>query len=116
VMTAAKEAMVKTAVEEVVVVTAAADTVAVERPNRFSGGGPDVVRTNTRGAPDMKPDPKAVGKRLSAMTWSGGSSPPPHPGSAFTVLGGMPRIYYRFFLFSSHSSPRFSDPCLNDPR
>jgi hypothetical protein len=77
VMTAAKEAMVKMAVEEVVAVTAAADTVAVERPNRFSGGGPDVVRTNTRGAPDMKPDPKAVGKRLSAMTWSGGSSPPP---------------------------------------
>jgi hypothetical protein len=83
VMTAAKEAMVKTAVEEVVAVTAAADTVAVERPNRFSGGGPDVVRTNTRGAPDMKPDPKAVGKRLSAMTWSGGSSPPPPPWKCF---------------------------------
>jgi hypothetical protein len=107
-MTAAKEAMVKTAVEEVVAVTAAADTVAVERPNRFSGGGPDVVRTNTRGAPDMKPDPKAVGKRLSAMTWSGGSSPPPPTLQVlFTVLGGMPRIYYRFSFFLPTLHPGF---------
>jgi hypothetical protein len=39
----------------------AAAMVATVRPNGSSGGGPDAVRTNARGAPDMMPDPKVVG-------------------------------------------------------
>jgi hypothetical protein len=100
VMEEAMAAMV--AAEEHVATTTALDAVAMARPDDSGGGCPDVVRSDTGGAPDMTLDLKATGKTHVATIGSGGSSPPPHLASAFTALSGISRIYCRFFfvLFS----------------
>jgi hypothetical protein len=85
------------AAEEPVAMTTALDAVAMAGPDDSGGGCPDVVRSDTWGAPDTTLDPKAMGKTHVSMIGSGGSRPPPLT-STFTALGGISHIYCRFFL------------------
>jgi hypothetical protein len=71
------------AAEEPVAMTTALDAVAMAGPDDSGGGCPDVVRSDTWGAPDTTLDPKAMGKTHVSMIGSGGSRPPPPPHQHF---------------------------------
>jgi hypothetical protein len=110
--TAEEATTARVAAEEATTKTTVVDAVAMVGPNGSGSGGLDAVQTNSRGAPDTTPDLKVMGKRHAAMTELGGSSPPP-PASAFTTPVVCHAFIVDFFLFSSHSSPMFSDPCMH---
>jgi hypothetical protein len=109
--TAEEATTARVAAEEATAKTTVVDAVAMVGPNGSGGGGLDAVQTDSRGAPDTTPDLKVMGKRHAAMTELGGSSPPP-PASAFTTPVVCHAFIVDFVLFSSHSSPMFSDPCM----
>jgi hypothetical protein len=109
VMEEATAAMV--AAEEHVATTTALDAVAMARPDDSGGGCPDVVRSDTGGAPDMTLDLKATGKTHVATIGSGGSSPPP-TSQALSPRSVVSHAFIAdFSLFYSHSLSRFSNPC-----
>jgi hypothetical protein len=103
----AEEATTKMAADEAVTVKVAAEAVVVAGPDCSGGGGLDAVRSDARGATNMVPDLKAVGKRPATTTGPGGSSP---PRKGFCSSRWYCTHLLQFFPF--HSSPRFSDPCL----
>jgi hypothetical protein len=111
VVNALEEATARTTTEEFVAVKSAAEATAVAGPDNSDGGGPIVVRTDTRGTPDVTPDYKALGKRPATMTGSIGTNPPP-PNRFHSAWRYAMHVLPTFFLFSSHSLHRFSDPCL----
>jgi hypothetical protein len=71
-----EEAVGKTVADEAAAAKVATEAAAVEGPDGSGGGGPNVVRSDARGAPDTTSDSKVVGKRSAATTGLGGSSPP----------------------------------------
>jgi hypothetical protein len=99
------------AAEEPVAMTTALDAVAMAGPDDSGGGCPDVVRSDTWGAPDTTLDPKAMGKTHVSMIGSGGSRPPP-PSQALSQRSVVSHTFIAdFSLFYSHSLSRFSNPC-----
>jgi hypothetical protein len=99
------------AAEEHVATTTALDAVAMARPDDSGGGCPDVVRSDTGGAPDMTLDLKATGKTHVATIGSGGSSPPPPPRKRFhSAQWYLTHLLQIFLCFILTLCPGFLTP------